>query len=48
MTDPEEVFFEAVIPEVLIRESILFQCVCLPWIPVFAGMTTFYESVNSK
>ncbi|MFA6055889.1 MAG: hypothetical protein WC769_10975 [Thermodesulfovibrionales bacterium] len=39
----KKVCFQAVIPEVLNRESILFKHLYRPWIPAFAGMTTFYE-----
>ncbi len=39
----KKVYFQAVIPEVLNRESILFKHLYRPWIPAFAGMTTFYE-----
>jgi len=36
----------AVIPEVLNRESSLFKYLLTLWIPAFAGMTTFCESVK--
>ncbi|MFA4918222.1 MAG: hypothetical protein WC581_03110 [Thermodesulfovibrionales bacterium] len=42
----KKVSFQAVIPEVLNRESILFKQLYRPWIPAFAGMTTFFEGVN--
>jgi len=53
VTTSQKIFFMAVIPEVLNRESILFKKLRAPGFPpsptvgaLSTGMTTFYEFIN--